>query len=242
MTHQNDPKYDFVKNTILEKVVKGYIVGDLRKMLGIEVDPNAHGNLNFPIALYTFTSLEYLGYLVSSRPLTELNGHGYTQKRILDFITHHFSAQDKAEVFKLENEFVKMFRHGLAHEFFPKMSAGISRTNSTLWSKSRERGSWVLDADIFANMFINSIPNLESKIEETDFYLRVYERYHLKIEDTPENLLTTTTTFTGPSSGPHTTTLLPRDNESLDGDMGSINLPYSQGDTGVAGIDEDMSE
>lgn len=53
----DEEKIKFTKDYIIGKVANGYIVGDLERMLGIKVILNHDGNANFPIALYTLTSM-----------------------------------------------------------------------------------------------------------------------------------------------------------------------------------------
>lgn len=53
----DEEKIKFVRERIIGKITRGYIVGDLKRMLDIEVIPDHDGNVNFPIALYTLTSM-----------------------------------------------------------------------------------------------------------------------------------------------------------------------------------------
>ena len=225
----DEEKIKFAKDYIIEKVAKGYIVGDLERMLGIKVVPNHDGNANFPIALYTLTSMSFLGSLVADREFSN------DWERINAYIEVMFLPGDKSEIEPHKTEFANKFRNGLAHEFFPKM-AGISRVNDRLMTLSAE-GYWVLDADILAKMFIESVDNLIKASEDTDFCRRVFERYNaiqernLELKNKPSTTTTTSTT----RSGGATTTTLPYDLSA----MATLpNIPLSKGDTGVTGLSD----
>lgn len=220
----DEEKIKFTKDYIIGKVANGYIVGDLERMLGIKVILNHDGNANFPIALYTLTSMSFLGYLVADREFSN------DWERINAYIEAMFVPEDKSEIEPHKTEFANKFRNGLAHEFFPKM-AGISRVNDRLMTLSAE-GYWVLDADILAKMFIRSVNNLVKASEDNDFCRRVFDRYNaiqernLELKNKPS---ITTTTSTARSSGA-TTTTLPYNLAS----MATLpNIPLSKGDTGV---------
>ena len=146
-----------------------------------------------------------------------------------------FLPGDKSEIEPHKTEFANKFRNGLAHEFFPKM-AGISRVNDRLMTLSAE-GYWVLDADILAKMFIESVDNLIKASEDTDFCRRVFERYNAIQERNLEliNKPSTTTTTSTTRSGGATTTTLPYDLSA----MATLpNIPLSKGDTGVTGLSD----
>ena len=169
-------KLSWVKNELLSKIVRGYIVGDLRRMLNIEVVPNYDGNCNFPIALYTLTSMDFLGYLIAEQ---EFSPHGNTGGRISAYIEMVFDSEDRRKLEPYMEHFVTKFRHGLAHEFSPKM-AGISRGNSEIMTWSKEDECWVLDADRLAEMFLGSVANLEKLVDDVRVGVRIFDRYEKK--------------------------------------------------------------
>lgn len=226
----NAEKVSFVRDYIIGKVVKGYVVGDLERMLRIKVIPNHDGNCNFPIALYTLTSMSFLGYLIAKRELVN------DWERINAYIDEMFSEEDKAKIEPHRAEFTNKFRNGLAHEFFPKM-AGISRVNSELMTLSEE-GYWVLDADILAKMLIKSVANLEDATRDETFCIRVFDRYNeiqkrnLEFKDRPPVPVTKVVQSSGA-----TTTTLPYELIHR-GDAGP-DISQSKGDTGV-GIPGDV--
>jgi hypothetical protein len=126
----NKYKINYAKNYLLGKVTKGYMVGDIKRMLAIKVKPNQDGNCNFPIALYTLSCMDFLGYLIAKE---EYSLFGDTEKRIKAYIDTAFIVKDKEQLQPYMANFVGKFRHGLGHEFFPKM-AGISRVTPHIMS------------------------------------------------------------------------------------------------------------
>lgn len=227
-----EEKINFVKKEIFDKTINGYMVGDIRRLLTIKVIDNYSGNCNFPIALYVFSCMDFLGYLIAE---TEYSLNGDTDKRINEYISVMFSEEAKKEIEPHKNEFIDKFRHGLTHEFFPKMS-GISRANSELITKSIE-GYWVLDADVIANMFIKSVENLSTLESNETVLQRIYNRYYkIQEKNKPLRDVSTFTSTTARASMATTTTVPPeliRGMEDLNEDK---NDNFSKGDTGVAGL------
>lgn len=163
-------KIDFVKNYIFGKVIKTFMVEDLKSMLGI--DPNKEGACNFPIALYTLSCIDYLGYLIADKTYSRYGRD--TDKRIRDYINMTFDEIDKESLVLYLEKLVDQFRHGLAHEYFPKL-AGISRITSKVVVLDKDMV--ILNADIFANMFLKSLQNLESLLDD-NFCLKIHDRYN----------------------------------------------------------------
>lgn len=167
-------KAAWMRGYFLDTVVKGYMVGDLERMLEIEVCPNQYGNCNFPIALYTFGCMDYLGYLISKKPLRRTGED--TRARIRAYVDRAFTEQHKKPLDEFWNKGVNVFRYGLVHEFFPK-KAGVSRANTQLMWWWEEHECWVLDADRLAEAFIESVQRLESLMEDKCACATMYDRY-----------------------------------------------------------------
>lgn len=222
---KDEEKVIFVKNYIVNKIAKGYMVGDLNRLLDIKVIPDHDGNANFPIALYTLTCMSFLGYLIADRDLL------HDWERINVYIEQMFNPEDKAEIEPHKVEFSNKYRNGLVHEFFPKMG-GISRVNNQLMTLSKE-GFWVLDADILAKMFKRSVDNFSGATAENSFCIRIYERYKT-IQDKNLSLKDKPTTSTTALSSRATTTTLPYDYRKGVGATGPAFFPPSKGVTGVA--------
>ncbi len=65
----------------LNEVVMGWMLGDLENMVTkIQPVENGAGNCNFPIVLYIFSCIEFLGFLTSEVIIPERED--YTKKRI----------------------------------------------------------------------------------------------------------------------------------------------------------------
>lgn len=173
------------------------------------------GNCNFPIALYVFSCLEFLGYLTSVN-LINSNQSGFTQQRIMSYIDTFFPEEFVRQIQSHRNIFVNVFRNGLAHEYFAK-SAGISRTETHPLQVDNQ-GHLILDVDRFAEAFKTSIGKLKETIK-TDITLsdRIVERYStLYQRNLHFRAVPTTTTYVSNASLAHpsmirnlTTTTMP---------------------------------
>lgn len=149
-----------------EEVVKALMIGDLNNMVTkIPVVPNAGGNCNFPIALFIFSCIEFLGYLTSENLIE--GSSNYSKDRVLSYIDSYFGENYKVQIKDNKEIFVAVFRHGLAHEFFAK-AAGISRQTGTLITTDKSTGYLVLDADEFYVAFRASTETLKVKISNND--------------------------------------------------------------------------
>jgi len=205
-------KTQWLDNFITE-VIDGWICQDLERLLtDIPHRPGMAGNCNFPIALYIFSCLEFLGNLTSP-VLISNNQPGHTKDRILSYIDTFFLEEFVKEMKPHRNNFVNIFRNGLAHEYFAK-SAGISRTEVCLLQVNNQ-GQLVLDADRFAEAFRTSIERLKEAIKaDTALVERIVERYRNSYQNNLRFRVTPTTTMISTASLVHpdvklTTTTLP---------------------------------
>lgn len=200
-------------NDFIKEVVDGWMCRDLDRLLDIPYRPGVAGNCNFPLALHTFACLEFLGYLTSPNPIDN-NQHGCSRDRVMSYIDNFFPEEFMQEIQPYRNDFVNIFRNGLAHEYFAK-SAGISRTESHPLQIDN-RGRLNLDADCLAEAFKVSVEKLKRAIRSNSALMgRIAERYgnlcqsnlHFRVTSTatrvsgasvapPTNL--TTTTFPPP--------------------------------------------
>lgn len=170
MLSQNQKEViQYIKN----KVIDGYMLSDLKRIVDLPVIPNQAGNCNFPIVLYIFSCMEFLGTLVSETPIPD--GPGATRDRVWAYIELNFGPH--LQVFQQHrNTFVQIFRHGLTHEFFAK-NAGVSRQHADLFGTS-PGGKLVLDADRFYDVFGQSCERLKSLVDTSEEVARrVSERY-----------------------------------------------------------------
>lgn len=179
-----------------EKVVDGYMLEDLKRMVDLPVIPNQTGNCNFPITLYIFSCIEFLGTLVAETPIPD--GHGATQARFWAYVEMTFG--DNLQIFQQHRStFIQIFRHGLTHEFFAK-NAGISRQHTEVFSTS-EGGKLVLDADRFYDTFKESCVTLKALFDTSDkLKERVADRY-LDLQRRNQNRWGSTNSPTARASG-----------------------------------------
>lgn len=165
-------------NNFISQVVDGWMLGDLITLTAIPHNPGAAGNCNFPIALYTFSCVEFLGQLTF--PGT-LGNQGYTKDAVLGFIDDFFPDDFKLKLQPHKNEFVNIFRNGLAHNYFAK-AAGVSRTKTEPFSM--EDGCLVLDADLFADAFRLAVDKLKATIQnDPQLVERMVDRYEAQVNE-----------------------------------------------------------
>ncbi len=191
-----------ILNYFVTQVVDGWMLTDIVRLTSIPHRSGAPGNCNFPIALYVFACIEFLGQLT---PVTPINPRqpGHTQTSIMGFIDDFFPDDFKQKLRPHRSNFVNIFRNGLAHNYFAK-AAGISRTKPDYFSV--ENGHLVLDADRFAEAFKLATDKLKENIK-TDPQLveRMVNRYdaqhhhNLQFRVAPATTLTHTTHSSGPS-------------------------------------------
>ncbi len=224
---QNENKeVAWVKQVLLIETIKGYIAGDLKRLTGIKVIEGYNGNANFPIALYTFSCMDFLGFLIAD---THYGLTGNTNKKIKAYIEKTFTVEDQEKLQPHMSYLVNIFRNGLTHNFFPKI-AGISRTNAEVFTKSPQGGYIVLDADQLVGMFLRSVSNLEMLLEDDNLCKQIYSRYQDILTD---HQTTTTNTSTSSSIIPTGTAM---GTATVQPPQDLQNLPKSQGDTGCAGV------
>lgn len=192
-------------NYFIAQVVDGWMLSDLTTLTAIPHRSGAAGNCNFPIALYTFACIEFLGQLTSVTPINH-NQPDYTKNSILSFIDNFFPDDFKQKLRPYKVRFVNIFRNGLAHNYFAK-AAGVSRTKIEPFSV--EDGHLVLDADRFADAFKSAVNKLKETIE-TDSQLvdrminRYDEQYQVNLKfKLPTTFLQTSQARTSGASLPH---------------------------------------
>lgn len=174
------------------EVLDGWMLHDLDNLTKIAVLPGASGNCNFPIALYVFSCIEFLGQLTNKDPMPKTN---YTKTAILGFFDDFFPEVDKNNIKSYEDSFVNIFRNGLAHNYFAK-NAGISRKASELL-RVDENGKLILDADTLVEAFRKAIENLKQSITSSEELCnRIIDRYNALYQGNLKYNFTTTTTTT----------------------------------------------
>src|SRR3989338_3474205 len=209
-------KIAYVRGRFLPQI-RGYMVADLQNMLAINKIPGWSGACNFPIALYTLSCMDYLGFLTSAA-LLKTDG-GDTSKRLAAYANSFFGEPHRGAMSTRWEETTKIFRHGLSHVFFPKQG-GVSRAHGPNILETQS-GVLVLDADTLAHAFINSVATLDSQVIGDDTLsekifdrLEILENQHSSVvqslKGTAATNSTTTSTYTvTTSSPPQNVTLTP---------------------------------
>jgi len=178
-------------NNFIREVVDGWMLNDLKRLINdIPHRSSEAGNCNFPIALYIFACIEFLGQLTLSTPMS---GSSYTQASIMGFIDDFFPDNFKEKLRPYRDNFVNIFRNGLAHNYFAKY-AGVSRTESEPLQVNAD-GMLILDADLFTEAFRSGINKLKKSIQ-TDPHLvhRIVERYNTQYKESSLRFRATPTT------------------------------------------------
>lgn len=212
-------KSQWLKNGFIAEIVDGWMLKDLERLsTEIPHHPGEAGNCNFPIALYVFACIEFLGQLTSDTSINTNQG-GYTRDSIMGFIDDFFPDDFKQKIQPHRRNFVNIFRNGLAHNYFAK-SAGISRTEDEPLQVN-DQSMLILDADFFAEAFKMAIEKLKEAIRtDSSLVERMADRYSAGYQNNLRFRVTSTTTTTTLASGaslPHpsvarnltTTTMLP---------------------------------
>lgn len=178
-------------NGFIAEVIDGWMITDLKRLLiDIPHRPGADGNCNFPIALYVFACIEFLGQLTTTAPLPKT---GYTQTSIMGFIDNYFPEDFKLKLQPHRANFVNAFRNGLAHNYFAKY-AGISRTENEPLQVNGE-GMLILDADRFVEAFRAAIVKLKEAIKtNAQLAETMVDRYNAQYQDNRLRFQTTVTT------------------------------------------------
>lgn len=212
----NNEKEKWLDNFIAE-VVDGWMLGDLERLIkDIPHKKDEAGNCNFPIALYVFSCVEFLGQLTAIPPI-DTKKPGYSQKSIIGFIETYFPSNFNKKLQPHKKDFVNVFRNGLAHNYFAKY-AGVSRTETDPIGVNSD-GMLELDADCFAEAFEIAVGNLKKSIKGdvklaeqiVDRYNDQYQNNQLRFKTTPTRTYTSTASLAHPSMVKNlkTTTTLP---------------------------------
>lgn len=182
-----------------DEVVQGLMLADLNNLVTkIAVIPNSGGNCNFPIVLFIFSCIEFLGYLTAEELIE--GGQEYTKGRIFSYINLFFDEKYKVQLNAKENDFVDIFRHGLSHEFFAK-AAGVSRQKEILIGTDAITNVLVLDADEFYKAFRLSTEVLRDKISsESGIAERIVDRYTNRLNDNKKKFGSNFTSANTPAS------------------------------------------
>lgn len=129
-----------------------YVVTDLKSLLSIELDERGFGGCAVPLAQTLFAFLDVTGFLLRSDPSakkSETSSNIYALLESKLFLPTEYQAE--------RERLVKLFRHGVVHQFFPKAS-GICRGGDA--PLITIQGVPVLNVDRFARDVLAAIPLL----------------------------------------------------------------------------------
>lgn len=147
------------KDEFSEKVVLGYIKEDLARMVSaIRPIPSQPGNINFPLALFTFSCMDYLGSYL-------LGKDKKFQKNIQKYIELCFTRPEQYPV-----AILKIFRDPLAHRFFP--SGGVSRGGRRPALTKTLDDKALLDIEVLVSDFLESLPTFVTTLDDTAYAQR----------------------------------------------------------------------
>jgi len=171
------------KEQFIEKL-ECWIKQDLINMLGIKAINNC-GGCNFPIVLYILTSMEWIGFIARDCNCTK-SQRDATHENIGECLKY-FNNPKYANK-HIKNIIIKIFRHGLVHQFGPK-AAGISRGNCLEFAIYTYNDLPVIDADLFASDFIEAIDNcIEKVVQDDKFFNRVKEKLNYLFAEDKKDL------------------------------------------------------
>lgn len=162
----NDKKKEI---KFLFKIIDTWMIRDILRMRNTPILAQSGGNLNFPLVLYLFACMEFLGSLITEKERYKQNE---TKKRIWFYIETTFRKEEIEKFKRCEDSFVKIFRNGLIHQYSTK-GAGISRGSSDILHFSQKRGL-ILDADKFADAFIRSTKKFKGLFRKKKYLVNYY--------------------------------------------------------------------
>lgn len=147
------------KEEFLQKVVFGYLQGDLTRMVKtIRPVQNKAGNINFPLALFTLSCMDYLGSYLHGRDKAFM-------KNIQRYLDLCFTHPQQYPVVVL-----KIFRDPLAHRFF--LGGGVSRGGRSPALTKTLDGNALLDVEVLVSDFLASLPTFAAKLDDNAFSQR----------------------------------------------------------------------
>jgi hypothetical protein len=141
--------------------IEQYVLQDLNRLSQIRPDPNTGlRGCTVPQAMLIFAVLDLLGYLVNEDPKASKKNTSKNYSAIFSSNLGLFPIQYEQDIDKI----VKLFRHGLMHQFFPKAS-GIAKVigdKPLIFPGSK---NLCLNVDRLSADLVNAIRVLRQRIE-----------------------------------------------------------------------------
>ena len=179
-----EKQYEEIKN-YYEKVFFGYVRSDLKYLLNHDLDDNEFGGCSVPLAMVVLSSINQLGYLTSNKKADRKETEYYIKQFCNDWMGRIDKLFEKETFQKM---LVHFYRHGMAHQFLPIHSIGITRNQEQ--KKILEFGSkgiyCVIHAKILADNFIKALDLVYKRIKispdnDKEFIRRFYTRLQEQI-------------------------------------------------------------
>ncbi|HXC98760.1 MAG TPA: hypothetical protein VN048_05420 [Verrucomicrobiae bacterium] len=146
----------------LDKEVQDYLIADIERLLELRPDHNGLKGCTIPTAMFLFATVELFGFLVAAPPVQIRDTAG----NIEACFSHPISGFP-TEYTKRSKTLVRLCRHGLMHQIFPK-ALGIRKvpTRNTDYLPLFESidGCEQLNVDRFGNDVLSMLKNFTAKI------------------------------------------------------------------------------
>jgi len=185
------------------KVIKGYLVNDIQKLLSKEFDDLEYGGCAAPLAMTVFSAMNQLGYLSSKEPTIKLHkDKDPSQITITEIcIKEYFNNWMKKETVrnkelyrkeKVQELIIELYRHGFAHQFISIFPSAITRSSNIKELITISEKSPVLQIKILAEDFQYSLNLLTTKIEtslilDNKFIENFYDRLIIQNDYSAKN-------------------------------------------------------
>lgn len=140
--------------------IKQYVLGDLEILSHIRPHPTSQlGGCAAPQAMLIFSTLDLLGYLINKSPNARKTDTAKNLKVV-------FSSELKLfpeTYIEYTDELIRLFRHGVMHQFFSKAS-GMGKYG--IWAPSILSSGQIptLNIDKFTEDFTNAVGTLRERI------------------------------------------------------------------------------
>lgn len=157
-----------------------WIKWDLKHLGAIHSNPKGCGGCNYPITLYILSCMEWLGFLTRKCKINLVERKG-TKKNIVS-ILDYFPKQYQTNKDIYGKILADVFRHGLSHQFFPKI-AGVSRYENRELAIFKYNGTICLDADTLADHFLLALVNIQIQLEDSDFLQQFNDKWSFLAEE-----------------------------------------------------------
>jgi hypothetical protein len=159
--------------------INNYVLGDLQRLTH-EVRPEGVAGLRgctVPLALALFSVIDLFGYLLRDDEINPRKGETFKNFRYLFSEEAELFPKDYAEN---DEMIVKIFRHGVTHQFFPKSPTGISKAGLQYPLITEIQGVVSLNVDVLARDVVQALETIRTHVsgpDEGGLALRIFERY-----------------------------------------------------------------